>query len=389
MAARWAGRSRSAPVPGRSHVHVSDALEKSTPVIVPSLLRPRTGALRPRPTPHLKRIFKQALRRFINSPLVLSAIFLFFTDADFATVQGKETDSSAKALRPFYIIGHQADTLKEAKEYIRQGANGLEVNVNILAGQTNALCIGHGPRMGTGAAGDNSTPLTNFLQGLHELAVAHTNFCLVYFDCKSLAATPELGANLLGDIRTYLVGSGADRVDLNVIISVGTLKDKAIFANIAGQLGPREGLMVDGVSNPVEVSEFFAGAKVLNQAFFDGVVPFNTCLSHFAIGGAVKKACKLRDQDHKIRFVGTWSVNNPWLLTRFIKMGVDGIVVDRTFVWYNFSWANMGNGLRTLKGIVRIEGTKLGIRSPNRDDNPFTIHEEAAKALNDASAPLR
>jgi hypothetical protein len=320
----------------------------------------------------------------------LPAIFLLFLDTSLATVQGKEADSSAKALRPFYIIGHKADTLAEAKEYIRSGANGLEVNVNVSAGDTNALCIGHGPRMGTGAAGDNSTPLTNFLMGLHELALDHTNFCLMYFDCKSLAATPELGRSLLDDIRTYLVGSGADRVDMNVIISVGTLKDKAIFANIAGQLGPREGVMVDGVSNPVEVSAFFERSKVLNQAFFDGVVPFNTCLGHFAIGAAIKKACKLRDQDHKIRFVGTWTVNNPLLMTRFIKMGVDGIVVDRAFIWYNFSWANMGNGLRSLTGIVRSKGTKLGIRSPNRDDNPFAIHQGGqSQALNKASAPRR
>ena len=309
----------------------------------------------------------------------MSAIFLFFIDASLATVQGKVTDSSAKALRPFYIIGHQADTLKEAKEYIRSGANGVEINVNVSAGQTNALCIGHGPKMGTGAAGENSTPLTNFLKGLHELAVDHANFCLVYFDCKSLAATPELGVNLLDNIRTYLVGSGADRVDMNVIISVGTLKDKSVFANIAGQLGPREGLMVDGVSNPAEVSEFFEGAKVLNQAFFDGVVPFNTCLSHFLICSSVRKACQLRDRDHKIRFVGTWSVNNPLLMAKFIKMGVDGIVVDRTFVWYNFSWVNMGNGLRTLRAIVHSQGTKLGVRPSNRDDNPFEVHQGALR----------
>ena len=305
----------------------------------------------------------------------MPAIFLLFTVASLAPVQGKEADSSAKALRPFYIIGHQSDTLKEANEYIRSGANGLEINVNVLAGHPNALCIGHGPNMGTGAAGENSTPLIIFLKGLHELALDHTNFCLMYFDCKSLAATPELGLSLLDDIRTFLVGSGADRVDLNVIISVGTLKDKAIFANIAGQLGPREGVMVDGVSNPVEVSAFFERSKVLNQTFFDGVVPFNTCLGHFAIAAAIKKACKLRDQDHKIRFVGTWTVNNPLLMTKFIKMGVDGIVVDRAFVWYNFSWANLGNGLRTLTGVVRNKGIKLGIRSPNREDNPFTIHQ--------------
>ena len=253
------------------------------------------------------------------------------------------------------------------------------MDVNLLAGQTNVLCIGHGPNVGTGAAGKHhSVPLADFLQGLHELARTNSHFCLVYFDCKTLAATPELGATLLGDIRTNLTGSGADHVDLNVIISVGKPKDKAMFANIAGQLGPREGLMVDGYSDPVAVSGFFTGSMVTNQAFCDGIVPWNPFLSQFAAYGAVRRACQLRDEQHQIRFVGTWVVNDPWLMTRYIKMGVDGILVDRRLVWYNFCWANLGNGLHSLTKLVRDQGTKLGIRPAIRADNPFAIHGPAS-----------
>jgi len=70
--------------------------------------------------------------------------------------------------------------------------------------------------------------------------------------------------------------------------------------------------------------------------------------------------------------VGTWTVNNPWLMKRFIKMGVDGIVVDRKFHWYNFSWENMGRGLPSLKQIVQRDGVKLGVRVANRADIPFS-----------------
>jgi hypothetical protein len=243
-----------------------------------SLKNSSTGGLYGMIEKHQMHLFNST--RLMPSTLVWPAVFLLFISACLTTVQGKDTDRSTKGLRPFYIIGHQADTLDVAKKYISSGANGVEANVNVLAGHPNVLCIGHGPSLGIGAVGGNSMPLTNFLKGLHDLALDHSNFCLVYFDCKSLAATPELGGNLLSNIRTYLVGSGADRVDMNVLISVGTLKDKAIFANIAGQLGPREGLMVDGVSNPAEVSAFFEGANVRNRAFFDGVVLFNTFLGH-------------------------------------------------------------------------------------------------------------
>ena len=317
----------------------------------------------------------RVLRHFFRLPLVLSAAGWFFLEAGLATVQGAETNSLAGTPRPFYLIGHGADTLAAAREYIGSGANGLEVDVNVLAGQTNVLCIGHGPDVGTGAAGKNhSVPLADFLRGLHGLARTNSHFCLVYFDCKPLTATPELGRTLLDAIRTHLTGIGADRVDLNVIISVGKLKQKAIFANIAGQLGPREALLVSGCSDPVAVSAFFAGSRVTNQAFCDGIVPLNPFLSRFSVCDAVKRACRLRDEQHQIRFVGTWVVNDPWLMTKYIKMGVDGILVDRRRVWYNFSWAN---GLRSLTRLVRDRGTKLGIRQANRADNPFAIHGPA------------
>src|ERR1035441_6185292 len=329
------------------------------------------------------------LRQFFHLSLVWSAAGWLFLEAGLATVQGAETNGLTGALRPFYLIGHGANTLAAAREYLAAGANGLEVDVDQLAGQTNVLCIGHGPDVGTGAAGKNhSVPLADFLHGLHELARTNRHFCLVYFDCKTLIATPELGAKLLGDIRTNLTGFGADHVDLNVIISVGKLKEKAMFANIAGQLGPREALLVSGYSDPVAVSAFFTGSGVTNQGFCDGIVPLNPFLSWFLVHGSVRKACQMRDEQHQIRFVGTWVVNDPWLMTKYIKMGVDGILVDRRRVWYNLSWTSFGNGLRSLTKLVRDKGTKLGIRPANRADNPFAIHGPAGFDNNAAPPAL-
>lgn len=310
----------------------------------------------------------------MNLPLRSLTASLVFS-VSLATIYGKEAVNLSKPLRPFYIIGHGANTLEEASAYIDAGANALEMDVNIPADKPKLLCIGHGPELGTGGAGKASTPLPDFFRGLHQLAQRHTNFCLVYLDCKTLAATPERGEKLLDAIRSYLVGSGADQIGLNVLISVGKLKDQALFANIAHQLGPHEGLMVDGVSNPLRIAKFFEDANVRNQAYCDGIVPLHPFFTHFMVYGAVRKACRLRDQNHQFRFVGTWSVNNPWLMIEYIKMGVDGIVVDRTCHWYNFCWVNMGKGLHSLTNIVHHLGGSLGIRPANRDDNPFSICE--------------
>jgi hypothetical protein len=86
---------------------------------------------------------------------------------------------------------------------------------------------------------------------------------------------------------------------------------------------------------------------------------------------AVRKACRLRDQEHRLRFAGTWSVNNPWCMQQYIRMGVDGIAVDRGPVWYNFCWFNWGHGLRSLTHMVQVRGRQLGIRLATPADNVF------------------
>ena len=306
--------------------------------------------------------------------IFLLTISFLHLGAGMASAHGPATNGAAETLRPFYIIGHGANTLAVAKRCLQLGANGIECDVNLKAGETNKLYIGHGPWMEIGPAGRNAVPLKDFLHGLHELARQNTNFCLVYFDCKTLAATPEFGRELRDDIRQYLTGQGDDYLPLNALISVGTLKDKAIFADIANDLGPREGIMVDGYSRPGEVAAFFDTTKAANRCFSDGTVPFNTCLAHFEIDWALHKACKMRARDHKFCFVGTWTVNNPMLMKRFIRVGVDGILADRKFVWYNFSFETMGHSLRSLSKLVQKDGPKLGVRAATRADNPFLAH---------------
>jgi len=132
--------------------------------------------------------------------------------------------------------------------------------------------------------------------------------------------------------------------------------------------------MVDGYSRPAAVATFFEAIGATNRCFSDGTVPFNTFLAHFEIYWALHKAWHMRAQDHCFGFIGTWTVNNPMLMRKFIRMGVDGILADRKFRWYNFSWHNMGDGLLTLKTIVRDQGAQLGIRPATREDNPFSCH---------------
>ena len=312
------------------------------------------------------------------------ALILICISAGVVAARGAETNGAV--LRPFYIVGHNADTLSDVKAYLDWGANALEMDVDIFPGHSNELCIAHGPDLGIGPGKTNSPPLADYLKALHVLARTHTNLCLIIFDCKPLTTTPEGGAILLDDIRRYLVGAGDDRIDLNTLISVGKIREKAMFSKIAGELGPHEGLIVDGEPNPAKVSAFFTSLNVQNRAYSDGVGFFSTCLGHFQIWFSVKKACRLRDEDHRFRLVLTWTIDDPYLMTKFIKAGVDGILADWKFHPYNFSWANLGNGVRSLRRIVREKGTALGIRLANRDDNPFSIRDASTGGREDGAS---
>ena len=95
---------------------------------------------------------------------MLLAVCGLFLGASLTAVHAQATDNSPTTQRPFYIIGHGANTLKKADDYLAGGANALEIDVNVSAGQPNALCIGHGPDLGTGAAKKNSMRLADFLR---------------------------------------------------------------------------------------------------------------------------------------------------------------------------------------------------------------------------------
>src|SRR5580700_329141 len=116
-------------------------------------LRMKAGARQPVRT----NLLAAALRQFVFPRLTLCGIIFLLCGA---TAVHADEAGATRPLRPFYIIGHGANTLEQAQQYLAGGANGLEVDVNVMASSANELCIGHGPDMGTGPAAKNhSIPL--------------------------------------------------------------------------------------------------------------------------------------------------------------------------------------------------------------------------------------
>ena len=107
-------------------------------------------------------------------------------------------DGAVFGPRPFYVCGHNPNTIAEVKEALAQGANAVEPDINVYKDGSGRLCISHGE-------GDEDAPsLEQYLKDLHTVAVANPQLAFVIFDCKPGSVSPENGRAILAAIRKHL-----------------------------------------------------------------------------------------------------------------------------------------------------------------------------------------
>jgi hypothetical protein len=249
--------------------------------------------------------------------------------------------------RPFYVVGHNPNTVGDAQDAVNGGANGLEPDVQVYDDHPDQLCISHG-------TGDSSAPsLVDYLDGVHRIATAQPELALVVFDCKTEVTSPDHGFELLMTIRKHLTFDN----DLNVILSIGNRDDNsgAFFDRIIDILGPREGLMLDAENDPGAVSNYFTGRGVVNQGYGNGISFMNFVLGPY-YRYTLEAACGIRAQAGRPRFIYVWTVNAHDELREYIRIGVDGAITDSP------------DDLRTI--VAEGEFAPL-IRLASRADNPF------------------
>jgi glycerophosphoryl diester phosphodiesterase len=253
--------------------------------------------------------------------------------------------------RPFYICAHNPNSFDLVVRALAAGANALEPDVNVFKHRPNELCISHGGTLGTGQADDDEPALVPFLQFLRQQADRHPQLSLVVFDCKPATNTPDHGVTLLNAIREHLT----DSTRLNVIISVATMANAAMFDKIAPMLRDREGVMIDAENDPVAVSKMFVQRHVTHQGFGNGISVLNSMLGP-NVRPSMERACALRAEANRPRFIYVWTVNSHDLEREYIRIGVDGIISD---------------DVAKLREIVDEPELQKLIRLATRDDDPF------------------
>ncbi len=265
-----------------------------------------------------------------------------------------KTQTNIVEPRPFYIIQHNPNTIDDVLHALANGANAIEPDINVYADRPDYLCMSH-------VQGGPSDPtLVEYLQGLHDVVLAHPELALVVFDCKEAVTTPERGVEILDAIRTYLTHDNT----LPVILSVGKIDEGAMFENIHTTIRDREGLMIDEEGDPARVVEFFNRLGVTNQGHGNGISVMNATIGPLYRHSS-EHACELRAEANVPKFIYTWSVNEADEMREYIRIGVDAVISDE---------------VATLKDVVAEAEFSTLIRTARRDDKLF-VPENLAYGL--------
>jgi hypothetical protein len=261
--------------------------------------------------------------------------------------------------RPFYIFAHNPNTIGDVEVSLAAGATALEPDVTTADdcdGQT--ILVDKDSDIPFNGGDCDDTKLVEWLDAVHNLAIANPQLALIVFDIKSPAASAAHGVEILDAVREHL---NFGPVNVNVIFSVATRDDGDAFTNILSQLGEREGVQVDSEDDAADIVQFFFDRGYPgNIGYGDG-----TTFQGPNLPRALDKAAFLRAAlgfPKAVTYVFT--LNHDDTMDFFINGGVDGIIPDR----FGFPTSVDPSFIQQLAGIVSGHPE---VRMGTRADNPF------------------
>ncbi|KAH6924769.1 hypothetical protein HPB50_024195 [Hyalomma asiaticum] len=203
----------------------------------------------------------------------------------------------ARAVRPFYIIGHMVNSLKEVDDYLAQGSNALEADIEFAA---------NGSVIGT----------------------HHRVPCDCFRNCgKRVPIAVYLG--YIRDMTAWM----EPEYRMNVLLSIGYVKDSDVtvgamkffkekgppdfFRNIGFDVGMNEPL--------IQIQHMYKRLGIASHRWQgDGL---SNCLRFLKPLDRLLAVIKLRDrEDGFVDKVYHWTIDLQFFIEESIRLGVDGII---------------------------------------------------------------
>ncbi|MDQ1725869.1 MAG: hypothetical protein QOG52_2897, partial [Frankiaceae bacterium] len=232
------------------------------------------------------------------------------------------------------------NTFSEVTGDLDAGANALEPDVmsftDLAMSPSDGQINGHAGPSGLFMYHDHVLLTTrlpdtveSWLDFVHAKVVAGQNVALIAFDIKSAAATAANGPKLLKAVHDHLNFGG---VNVNVIFSVGSEDDSAIFSQLIPALGPREGVMIDADNDPVKIYNFFKGLGADGHiAYGNGSLGVRYGFAPNVLLGIEEASWVRAGQAPTFAIPYAYPIDLASDMNAFITAGADGIIADIDF----------------------------------------------------------
>ncbi len=261
--------------------------------------------------------------------------------------------------RPFYIIGHNPNTITEAKEFLQAGANALEPDIIYSGGR---FLVSHSHH-----TDEDTLTIELYLQQLKAL-LENENYklALLIFDIKDTDFD-------INDFISIVKENFQGPVCEGVAILMTHADDHEFVARYRGQY-PNVGIGVDE-SNvpPTELDRFFKNSGQKNFAYADGIT---TILNKLGVYDNVREAQQCRDKSGGgFALVYTWVLSLKGSMRKYLDTYIDGIFVDLSSVKelleligeapYNEVFELAANGYNPF-GAPPVPGYTLSIKTADQ-----------------------
>ena len=263
----------------------------------------------------------------------------------------------------FYILGHNPNTLREAEEFLRAGANALEPDICFDAARPGRFFVSHGTIGSNEFVPENS--LVTYLNGLKRLITDpgnNLNLALLAFDIK----TPSFDINEFVRVVSENFSRFSVCEGVAVLITVGDLSDIG-FLNAYDQTGENVAVGVDGEGRPAEVEAAFRAGAQRRFAYANGSIVPGIKFGLFKSIMAAKAAQAAGDGDG-FKLVYAWVINSEASVRGYLDIHVDGLIVD----------------LHAVPGVLRVlkeEGFAPAYELAPNGHNPFAAPPPPAYLL--------
>jgi hypothetical protein len=247
--------------------------------------------------------------------------------------------------RPFYIIGHNPNTLEEAGEYLQLGANALEPDIII---KDNQFYVSHSHPLFY----KDVLTLDAYLEGLKKLISEHNyNLALLIFDMKDT----DFDINdFISIVKTNFKGGKCDGVAILMTHS----DDHKFLCRYNGAY-PNVGIGVDESNTPPsELNEIFKKAGQKNFSYSDGITTF---LTKPGVYKNIREAleCRNKNEPDSFKLIYTWALTLEGSMSKYLDVYIDGMFVDPPSV-------------QQLKGLVCAAPYNEVYTLAQNGYNPFT-----------------